>query len=110
MVVQDRTTLLGPIFRLFVGRSLRGIMILIRTTERFGRSLFNVCVCVFWPPTGRVFPTIGVSTRRAGLPPKPPPQGLLIPTLGTVPRLLYYVSERSPAEATAARSDGELLG
>jgi len=54
-------------------------------------------VCVFWPPTGRVFPTIGVSTRRAGLPPKPLPQGLLIPTLGTVPRLLYmYRNFRPP--------------
>ena len=68
------------------------------TGQQQGRLCVCVCVCVCTGlQLGRAFPTIGVSTRRAGLPPKPPPQGILIPTLGTVPRLLYmYRNFRPP--------------
>ena len=68
------------------------------------------CVCVYWPPTGT-----GLShDRRFNAQGRAPAQTAAARDTNSYPRYspttLVHVSELSPAEATAARNDGELPG
>ena len=70
----------------------------------------HVCVCVYWPPTGT-----GLShDRRFNAQGRAPAQTAAARDTNSYPRYspttLVHVSELSPAEATAARNDGELPG
>ena len=79
-----------------------------KTVMHAGRP--PVHVCVYWPPTGT-----GLShDRRFNAQGRAPAQTAAARDTNSYPRYspttLVHVSELSPAEATAARNDGELPG